>query len=288
MRSPLLVSQLAFFGLAALGCSANVVASPEAADAEATTSSAAFIEVSRTGAGAEASRVVARFARVRGGAIGEQEMDLLRVGLSLPTADGCAVASPPRSLQDPGSSRAVELADVGTLSVEAGGSATTLAARQLPDVLDLVSGVVYTGEASFPARGRHDIHASGRPDLDVPAFSVSSQAPGDLADLRVAGQIAGSSNSTLGIPGSAGVELTWEPGAPDDVVYVDVASRGQSTMRCAFSDAGHGTLPASIIGQADDGTITVHRLHRESFHVRGIDRGEIRFDLAKTVTFTRR
>jgi hypothetical protein len=280
MRSVLL-PLISVVGLAGLGCSANVVATPEAADADATTSSAAFVEISRTGG--EASRVAARFARVRGGAIGDQEMDLLRVTLPLPALDTCAVASAPRKSAEAPSPRAVELADVGALSVEAGGSSQTLAARQLPDVLDLVSGVVYTGEAPLPARGRHELRASGRPELDMPAFSISAQAPGELADVRVAGQSGGA----ITLPAGA-VELSWEAGAPDDLVYVDIASRGQTTLRCAFADAGHAVVPASALAQAEDGTMTLHRLHRESFHVRGIDRGEVRFDLAKTITFSRR
>lgn len=283
MRSVLL-PLISIVGLAGLGCSANVVASPEAADADATTSSAAFVEISRTGG--EASRVAARFARVRGGTIGDQEMDLLRVTLPLPALDTCAVASAPRKSADAPSPHAVELADVGALSVEAGGSSQTLAARQLPDVLDLVSGVVYTGEAPLPARGRHELRASGRPELDLPAFTISAQAPGELADVRVAGQ----SGSAIALPAGApsSIELSWEAGAPEDLVYVDIASRGQTTLRCAYADAGHAVVPASVLAQAEDGSMTLHRLHRESFHVRGIDRGEVRFDLAKTITFSRR
>jgi hypothetical protein len=282
MRSSTRLSLTMIFlaSAAALGCSANVVAGPEA-DAESGPSSAGFVEVTRMSSG-EGSRTVARFARVRGGAFGDGEMDLLRVGLVLPAIDACAPTSQSRGGSDAPSPRSVELADVGSLSVEAGGAATVLAARQM-NVIDLVSGVVYWGEGPLPSRGRYELRASGRPELDVPPFVVSAQSPGEPQDVRLNGQPG---DKVALAPGS--VEVTWDPGAADDVVYIDVAARGQATTRCAFTDGGRATIPSSVLGSADEGTLAIHRVHRESFRVRGIDRGEIRFDLARVVAFSRR
>jgi hypothetical protein len=263
-----------------VGCSANVVASPEIADAETGPSSAAFVEVTRTSTG-DQSRAVARFARVRGGPLGEGEMDLLRVGLTLPPLDSCAPATQAAAPDGP-SPRAVELADVGSLTVEAGGTSTALTTRRM-NVIDLVSGVVYWGEGPLPSRGRYELRASGRagalanadPSLEVPAFVVSAQSPGEPQDVHVAN-------------GPSGLDVTWDPGSQEDVVYVDVAARGQTTTRCTFSDGGRATIPAFALGFADEGTLSIHRVHRESFRVRGIDRGEVRFDLARVVAFSRR
>ena len=265
---------------AGLGCSANVVAAPEP-DAESGPTSAAFVEITRTSAG-DGSRTVARFARVRGGTLGDGEMDLLRVGLALPPVDSCAVANPARSGREGPSPRAVELADVGALSVEAGGATSILTARQLPDVIDLVSGVVYWGEAPLPSRGRYELRATGRAELDAPPFVIAAQSPGEPQDVRVAGQ----SGAQITLPAGS-VDLSWEPGSTDDLVYVDIAARGQPTTRCAFADGGRAAIPSSAIAQAEEGTLAIHRVHREGFRVRGVDRGEVRFDLARVVGFKR-
>ena len=76
----------------------------------------------------------------------------------------------------------------------------------------------------------------------------------------------------------------------DDLIYVDVASRDRTTpvTRCLFTDGGHATLANAALGAIDEGTISVHRLHREGFRARGLDSGEVRFDFARTIAFTRR
>jgi hypothetical protein len=276
-RSPLALVATA---AALLGCSANVVASPEV-DAESGPTSAAVIEVTRA-TGGEGARTVARFARVRGGTFGDGEMNLLNAGLALPPVDTCALASPARKGSDAPSPRAVELTDVGALTVEAGGATAALTARQVPEVIDLVSGVVYWGEAPLPSRGRYEVRATGRPEIDVPPFGVAAHSPGDPQDVRVAGQ----TGAHVVLPAGA-VDVTWEAGAAEDVVYVDIAARGTATFRCTFADSGHAVIPASAVAATDDGTLSVHRVHRESFRARGVDRGEIRFDLARSVAFKR-
>ena len=66
------------------------------------------------------------------------------------------------------------------------------------------------------------------------------------------------------------------------------ATSAAPATRCLFDDGGHATLEASAFGALEDGTIAVHRLHREAFHARGIDPGEVRFDFARVVSFVRR
>ena len=90
-------------------------------------------------------------------------------------------------------------------------------------------------------------------------------------------------------PGAA-VDLSWEPGAIDDLVYVDVASKdvGTPVMRCLFADNGRAAVASASFGAVEEGTLSVHRLHREAFRARGLDSGEVRFDFARAVSFTRR
>jgi hypothetical protein len=81
--------------------------------------------------------------------------------------------------------------------------------------------------------------------------------------------------------------VTWDAVDADarDLVYVDVLSP-RMTMRCTSSEAGHVSIPSSaVIG--DDAQIAVHHLHVESFKAKGIEPGEVRFDVAKLVAFHR-
>jgi hypothetical protein len=58
-------------------------------------------------------------------------------------------------------------------------------------------------------------------------------------------------------------------------------------MRCAATDAGHLVIPSQFLAGIDEGQLAVHRLHKESFKAKGIEPGEVRFDVAKVVTFRR-
>ncbi len=267
-----------------VGCSAPVSASPEAADAEAATPAAAIVVVERTSGPGDGTRAeaVARFVQMRSGAVDEQALRMIGAAVDFPALGGCA---PVRRGVGDAPARAVKLADVGGISLEANGVRTTLAARQLPDVADLVSGVVYTGRgetALFP-QTRYTVRSTGTPEVD--AFEVYAMAPSEPADVRVAGQ---DGRATVVLATGAAVDLTWDAGG-DDLVYVDVAPADASTpmTRCLFADTGRATLASSAIG-ADVGTLSLHRLHREAFRARGLDSGEIRFDFARAVGFTRR
>ena len=44
----------------------------------------------------------------------------------------------------------------------------------------------------------------------------------------------------------------------------------------------------AAFGALEEGTLAVHRLHREAFHARGVEPGEVRFDFARVVAFARR
>lgn len=289
----------AVFGLAlpAFGCSANVSATPEQADAEANASAptAAVIVVQRTVGDGARGEAVARFMRMRGR---QDQADALRVVgaavdfpalgtcLSLTTLDRSVAIAPVSAVSPLEPAPSVQLLDVGAVSMEANGVQTQLFARQVPDVVDLVSGVVYaraTDAEFLPARGRYVLRVAGA--LDADAFVVPASAPGDLGDLRVAGQ----DGRVVALPPAAAADLSWEPGAADDMVYVDVNATSVAqmpTIRCAFSDAGRATIAAALL--PDDGTLSIHRVHRERFRARGIDSGEMRFDFAKVVSFSRR
>jgi len=281
---------------ASVGCSASL-ASPADPDAEVSASSAAVVLVERTVSADDSARAeaVARFVRMRSGAVDDDALRMVGATIEFPALGTCAslATAQPR---ESGPARALQLVDVGTIGLEANGTHTALQARRLPDIVDLVSGVVYSTRApdpdSFPEGTAYTLHAAGRPELDLAPFTVSATAPREPDDLRVAGQDPRTPGGLV-LPSDSPTSLTWLAGRRDDIVYVDVsqdASSGPSNVRCVFEDAGHGVIAASALTN-DDGNLTVHRLHRETFQfpgqATGIDTGEIRFDFARTVSFRR-
>ena len=87
---------------------------------------------------------------------------------------------------------------------------------------------------------------------------------------------------------ASGLDVAWDASDADarDLVYVDVLAPS-FVARCSGSDIGHLALPSAVLSGIDEGTVSVHRVHRESFKTRGIDPGEVRFDLARAVAFRR-
>ena len=331
MRLPLLAPALLVAVACLVGCATNVFGSGDQADAEASTVATAIVVVERTvsmspgsvssgsgsvGGATETARgeAVARVVRMRSGPVDDEALRLVGGAVELPALGTCTALGGSRdgsgssfsgasSSSAPSSPmRAMSLVDVGAVTLEAGGIKTSLAPRQLPDVADLVSGVVYTarpGDGAIPARGSFVLRAAGSADLDVAPFIVDTIAPGEPTDLRIAGQDARSAAGVALVP-NASAELTWSAGATEDVVYVDIipsagpaattlGASGAATVRCVFADpAGRGALPASALAAFEDGTLSVHRLHREPFHAHGVEPGEVRFDFARAVLFSRR
>ena len=80
------------------------------------------------------------------------------------------------------------------------------------------------------------------------------------------------------------LDLSWEAGS--DLVYIDVDG-AESPWRCTFADeGGQGTIPAQALAAA--GTLRIHRLHHEPLVAPGIERGELRFDLARVIPYRTR
>lgn len=260
--------------VAATGCSA-VVGSDDGTNAQST-SVTGVVVVDRTVSSEGATtrgEASARFVRVRG-AIDDGTLRLVGAGLDVPPAGECAAVG------DQGASRPVELLDVGAVAIESLGSGdrVTLAPRQVPDVVDLVSGTMYSAridEAAVPAGSDIAVVVGG--SADVPAFSVRARAPEAPDDLRLMGLDDATAN------------LTWTA-MNDDAIYVDIeapsaAGATPTHVRCTFADDGHGAVPSSFFG--DNGVVTVHRLHRDKLSIPGVDDGEVRFDFARALAYHR-
>lgn len=265
MRSLIITGSL----ITLAGCSAGY----EAPDAEAqtSTSASAVIVVER---GPSGDAIVARFVRARTGLVDDQALrtagvqDLPAVGTCVTSFDGTASGA-----------KAVDLLDVGAVTFDS----TVLLPRSLPDPAGMVSGYFYSARTSdafaTTASSRVSLRASGGADLPE-GFAVSLASPRELADVGTA--------STAN-----GIEVTWQVNdATDadarDLVYVDVLARDATAVaRCSANDVGRLSVPANVLGNVEEGSLSVHRVHRESFKTRGIDPGEVRFDLARVVAFRR-
>ncbi len=267
---------------------ACAVPGPEGGSDPSTTresTATAVIVVERTSGPGDAvatrgDAVVARFVRVSQGVVDDPALRIAGVAADLPAPGTCFVpdesAALPSSAYSQG--RVVELLDVGQLTVSSqlDGSAaktTLLSPRSMPDPAGVVSGIFYSSRSAdvFAPGSRVSLRSSGA-DL-VEGFNVAVTAPREVNDVRV------TSNA-------AGIDVAWDAADadPHDLVYVDVLSPApQVVLRCTASDSGRVLLPT----QAEEGQVAVHRVHRESFKAKGIEPGEVRFDVAKIVTFRR-
>jgi hypothetical protein len=287
MRSHLLLTG-ALASLTAVGCSAPVDDRPDA-EAASTTATAVVVVERTTGPGdaVRGDAVIARFVRVRQGAVDEQALRIAGAAWDLP-APGTCVAAAQDAAQPAFQPRSVDLLDVGVLTTSpldgahsaTAAKSTVLLPRSMPDPTGVVSGVFYSARSAeaFTPAARLQLHTSGGPDMPE-GFRVDVASPHDVGDVRVA-------------TSAGGLDIGWEVDAltndARDLVYVDVlAQSSRLVARCTAVDAGQLSIPGTSLGAVDDGTVSVHRLHRESFRAKGIEPGEIRFDLARVVAFHR-
>jgi hypothetical protein len=289
-RGPVSLVWPSLVALLAAGCE-GAISGAGAGDAEATTTHA-LVVVERTVDSASVPRVQAsaRFARFAASSGTDDAMRAIGAAIELPTRGACApLGASSGEVGGDESAPIVELVDVGSVSIEADGVDTHLGARQLPDVTDVVSGVVYARTADptvFPPSTRYVVHVghtAGPPGLAP--FDVEGSAPADPNDVHVAGEPP--AGGVLSVTGA--VDVSWAPDASGDTVYVDVQPAG---VRCtlgdgsADADAARATLPVSLLGA--EGTLLVHRLHREVVRAASIAGGEVRFDFARSVAYARR
>lgn len=269
-------------GLLATGCLAP---SPEGApDADATEatraqSATALVVVERSTGPADTTReaVVARFLRARAGTVDDQALRIAGLVRDLPAPGTCAPLDDTAALPSAGDARrALELLDVGALAFEGPQSRAVLAPRAMPDPAGVVSGYFYSSRSAeaFTPGARFSLRAAG--SADVESFTATVNAPADFTDVRAAAS-------------GTGVEVSWDaPSDPRDTAYLDVlAPAPRVVARCNAADATRFVVPSNVVGMAEEGQIAVHRVHREAFRAKGVDPGEIRFDVARVVPFRR-
>jgi hypothetical protein len=263
----------------------------------------AIISLERSAGPGDASRgdsVAARFVRARRGSVDESALRIAGIDAEIPAAGTCIVqgARASTTSPDPSGERGVELLDVGHVTIKSEGKSegmsegksegksegmsegarpTVLTPRSMPDPAGVVSGVLYVSKAPdvFAPGSKISLGWPGGSDF-LDGHSLTVTAPREPSELRVS-------------YGPSGLDVSWDASEADarDVVYVDVASSSSRVLvRCASFDQGFLRAPASLVS-IDEGTVSVHRTHTESFKARGIAPGEVRFDLSAVVPFRR-
>ncbi len=279
MRALLLIAAVSSSSLVA--CVGAAPDSNTDSGTETTSSTAtAIVAVERTSGPGDSVRgdaVIARFVRVKEGSVDDPALRMAGVAEDIPVPGACFAPSETTPVIQ---GRSVELLDVGpvVLTSDASKSSTVLLPRSMPDPAGVVSGVIYSSRSAdvFGAGSRVSLRSNGGADL-LDGFSVSVTAPRDVTDVHV-----------TSVP--RGLDVSWdaEGADPHDLVYVDVLSPApRVVMRCTSIDAGRILVPQGSIAGIEEGQVAVHRLHKESFKAKGIEPGEIRFDVAKIVPFRR-
>jgi hypothetical protein len=282
------------------GCSGTVASSSTTGNS----STIALLSVERSVSASDPTvtpraHASAYFMRMPAGADNVLAARLVGAELPLPAIEHCESADalwnrglPLASLEP------VDLVDVGQVALDVGQTTETMAARAFPDVIDLVSGVVYTSRDQIAApladEERYTFRISGSPAFR--RIALGATAPGPPAEVVVAGTPLESADIT--VP-RRDLSLGWRAQRGDGVVYVDIVPNDDGAagrVRCAFADDGEATIPLAMLPRGTAQTIAIHRVVRAPAQAvdwdvaptqgvagpSNLDGGEIRFDLAAT------
>jgi hypothetical protein len=281
----LFAAPLVIFGVFSAGCSQPIV--DDVADAAgAQTQGIVTIDRLVAADGSTQTHVSAKFLRLGASADPDVAERVVGSRLDLPALGECRLSMAGQPQDDAASLPSIgsiELLDVGDVTIQGGDLSLPLAARAFPDIADLVSGVFYTSRdasTDLPAPAHYRLDSTG--SASVERFDLSLEAPAAPEDIRLGEEALEQGPS---IDTTAPVALRWRAGQAEDVIYVDLTTASTpSSIRCAFTDVGHGSIPGSMIddafGSAPAVGVALHRLRSTGFSMPGIDGGEARFDLA--------
>jgi hypothetical protein len=276
-----------------VGCTAPTVDDP--ADANGgMTDGVVLIERTTAVDGSAQTNVSAKFMRLGSPADPDLAERVVGSRLELPAAGSCRRAAADTTAHAIGGLGAIELIDVGDLTLRAGAAQMTLAARAFPDVGDLVSGVFYTSRDAahdLPTGATYTLEGTGSAQVD--RFVIEAEAPASPEDVRVGGASLGDAPLLGDAPTvvAGATPIRWrEPASVEkgreDLVIVDVAAESGASVRCAFRDEGRGVVPAWVWSASSLGalpttaTVAVHRVRERAFAIGGLDAGAVRFDLS--------
>ncbi len=254
-------------------------AGPDAAldaDVAARTEGVVFVE-RVTEAGGARVHVGGRFFRSQGVAA-ESLPDLVGAPPSGATV-GCTEQGAMAEALD-SSHAEVQLLDVGAIDARADSFTARMSPHRLPDLWNVVSGVVYGLDGDLPV-GSWQFTAAGDPATARGAFDVSGAPPEAIGELRVGDTLALPQGSAIALPRRGSLTLRWSRGVTTD--RVAVVFEGSGSLSCGARDDGALDLDAASSDRVREllrqgGTLSVHRLRTVPFAVSGIDRATLVFD----------
>jgi hypothetical protein len=273
-RSTLLVASLGALGVACTGGGPDV-----ALDADVSSRSEGILFVERiSDSGGSRVHVGGRFYRSQG-----VRPESLRELVGAPPS-GAISGCTERSVMGDGidaTQAEVQLLDVGAIDARAEAVVARMAPHRLPDLWNVVSGVVYGLEGELPA-GAWQFSNPGDPATQRGAFDVTGAPPEPLSDVRLGDDaLPLASGRAIALPRRGGLSLRWARGAAAD--RVAVVFEGAGTLSCGARDDGTLDLDALQVDRVREllrqgGTVSVHRLRVVPFVMSGIDRATLVFD----------
>jgi hypothetical protein len=181
---------------------------------------------------------------------------------------------------------AIELIDVGDLSVEYIGEPRAIPTRTFPDLLKVIDGVIYTADESqgihFVPGEAYTFHATGTDD--VSPFEVVLEAPNDLGEVKLDG--IQPDEQTPQINRGQDLAISWEGAGWGDEVIATLSWIGMGlpwSMTCRMRDDGLFVIPGQLIEglhdplAASDEEMTLARVRQVSFRSDGLHSGVFAF-----------
>lgn len=271
---------LSLLGAASLALGCSIEATAPVDEEDGTTHAVIRIERAESTDGSTArAEALAGFVRVPPLVDPVNAMTLVGLGLNLPEVGECNVGSSGAAAVPLSETARVEFLPAGDVTLEVGDSKDKLAPNAFPTVTDSISGVLYTSRnreaALLPAGVLYTVSADELP------VTASERAPAALEGVTAGGvPLAEVSRLNHDAP----LDLTWNVGAPDDFVYVELGT-GDASRRtvCTFADdVGAGTVPLADFQPGEAGRVALHRLRSHDFEFVSDrkNRGELRFDFA--------
>jgi hypothetical protein len=279
-RSSWLVTALGALGaLGAVGVGCTGAGPEVALDADVASRSEGIVFVERVSDGSGARvHVGGRFFRSQG--VRTESLPEL-VGAP-PSAAGVGCTERAAMGDGPDATQAeVQLLDVGAIDARADALAARMAPHRLPDLWNVVSGVVYGLDGELPS-GAWQFTGAGDPVTQRGAFDVSGAPPEPIADLRLGDDPLPLANgAAASLPRRGGLSLRWARGSSAD--RIAVVFEGAGTMSCGARDDGAFDLDGPQVERVREllrqgGTVSVHRLRVIPFAMGGIDRASLVFD----------
>lgn len=183
-------------------------------------------------------------------------------------------------------SSAIELLDVGDLTVSYNGMSKTVPTRTFPDLFRVIVGVMYTADESkgvqFRPTETYSLRAAGSEDIS--RFRVALEAPEDLGDVKLDGVNPG--DQLPMIRKGEDLELVWDGDGYGDEILATLnwTSMGAPwSMTCRMRDDGLFVissvytegLPDSLM--SSDEEFTISRVRQVAFRSAGLASGSFRF-----------